>query len=502
MGIICASVLQPGSFGHLQHRIPRLNKRLSASNVCKDQTVPVLAFTSTPGSHLANVKFTTLEQLAIRAPSRAAITVSTVWTVGWLLKDGLQPGWSGFMQSVTRGEDPPACAIDFLPIINLPPNDVNCIFSTLVFIENQAKIMNIPCPCVTFDQPLFVKAMDIALAKKLNVVIRLGGFHVILSFLGSIGILMKGSGLEEVLSVLYGKNVVEQILQGRDYERAVRGHFLVHAALTCLLTSALLPSDSNDSRLAVNFEDPNDVHKYKLDCEEIKALTEIYTHVRERKIWLTSGTEDSDGCMTEQCLHSSSVANFEMKIMNLKTDLSSQSRTSRLWILYMKYIELLKKFLISERTSTWLLHLECLNGMLGLFASTSHVLREISKTVSTNYESVIRISSGIVFTVYSGMHTIRRSDRYWAGLSCDLVIEQTLMKSVKSRAGLTHGRGVHETVRSVWLKTMSECARVNSAMSQLVALHHSTSESIELDKTRIARDIYGRSKNSGLCNRK
>ena len=51
----------------------------------------------------------------------------------------------------------------------------------------------------------------------------------------------------------------------------------------------------------------------------------------------------------------------------------------------------------------------------------------------------------------NGRHSIRSSDRSWAGLSCDLATEQTLMKSVKSRGGLmTHGHGMHETVRQIW----------------------------------------------------
>ena len=37
-------------------------------------------------------------------------------------------------------------------------------------------------------------------------------------------------------------------------------------------------------------------------------------------------------------------------------------------------------------------------------------------------------------------HVIRRRDRYWAGLSSNLVIEQVLMRSVKTTVGLTHGR--------------------------------------------------------------
>jgi len=41
-----------------------------------------------------------------------------------------------------------------------------------------------------------------------------------------------------------------------------------------------------------------------------------------------------------------------------------------------------------------------------------------------------------------GFHTVRRSDRYWSGLWTDLVIEQVLMRSPKSRGGLTRGRGM------------------------------------------------------------
>ena len=38
-----------------------------------------------------------------------------------------------------------------------------------------------------------------------------------------------------------------------------------------------------------------------------------------------------------------------------------------------------------------------------------------------------------------GLHTIRRSDRFWAGLLKDLIIEQVMMRSLKSRGGLTRG---------------------------------------------------------------
>ena len=48
-----------------------------------------------------------------------------------------------------------------LLIIDLPPTDLTCIYSTLLFIQNQAKKMNISTPSLTFDQPLWYKASGI-----------------------------------------------------------------------------------------------------------------------------------------------------------------------------------------------------------------------------------------------------------------------------------------------------------------------------------------------------
>jgi len=53
---------------------------------------------------------------------------------------------------------------------------------------------------ITFGLPLFIKAVDIAGKAKLDVVVHLGGFHLLMNYVGSIGKYMKCSGLEEALS--------------------------------------------------------------------------------------------------------------------------------------------------------------------------------------------------------------------------------------------------------------------------------------------------------------
>ena len=94
-------------------------------------------------------------------------------------------------------------SVSFFPIIDLSSSDENCIYSTLLFVIDEAKRSNIPVPCITFDQPLWQKALGIIKVKQLNIVCRLGGFHTLMSFLGSIGNLMKGSDLEELFEEVY-----------------------------------------------------------------------------------------------------------------------------------------------------------------------------------------------------------------------------------------------------------------------------------------------------------
>ena len=71
---------------------------------------------------------------------------------------------------------------------------------------------------------------------------RLGGLHTTLSFLGSIGKFMAGSGIEELLAEVYAENSVEHMLSGKAVSRPLRGHFLIESSLKDLLFD-LVPED-------------------------------------------------------------------------------------------------------------------------------------------------------------------------------------------------------------------------------------------------------------------
>ena len=93
------------------------------------------------------------------------------------------------MTAITSGDYPGQSAVSLLPIMDLNPSDMTCIYSTLMFVESQAEVLGINTPVITFDQPLWIKASEIIKAKSLNMVWMLGGFHHLMSFLDSIGML-------------------------------------------------------------------------------------------------------------------------------------------------------------------------------------------------------------------------------------------------------------------------------------------------------------------------
>lgn len=89
----------------------------------------------------------------------------------------------------------------------------------------------------------------------------------------------------------------------------------------------------------------------------------------------------------------------------------------------------------------------------------------------------------------AGYHSVRRSERYWAGLPTDLIIEQVLMRSLKTSGGLTRGSGMSEQQRLVWLLSMPACADTNQAMQSLTNIHSKSGEqNKDMSNSRKQRD--------------
>ena len=95
-------------------------------------------------------------------------------------------------------------------------------------------------------------------------------------------------------------------------------------------------------------------------------------------------------------------------------------------------VDIIRKFIKAERTGNWRLHLESVREMLPFFAASGHTLYEKSAHVYVQSMLELPRSHPDLYQKFeAGFHVVRRSDRYWAGLSTDLIIEQVQKRSVK-----------------------------------------------------------------------
>lgn len=259
--------------------------------------------------------------------------------VSWNFKSE-RPLWSGVMQSVSTGHHPGKSSITILPIIDLNPSDLDCVYSTLLYLANQAEKHQI-APVITFDQPLYWKAYMIIQnepegSRLKKIILLLGGFHTEMSFLGTIGKLCEGLGLEEILDTVYATNSVPHILSGKAYSRAIRGYFMVDLALNNMLMEELVPVNSSPT-------------EWKRTLSESEGLFDDLMS-KKRTLAEVESSRILETIEGERCA-------FIKKLI-------PKSRTAKLWLQFMEMVGILKSHIRSERTGDWQLLLDSLRNML------------------------------------------------------------------------------------------------------------------------------------------
>ena len=165
-------------------------------------------------------------------------------------------------------------------------------------------------------------------------------------------------------------------------------------------------------------------------------------------------------------------------------------KTTQLWLQYMSTVDILKRFLKAERTGNWLLHLSVVHEMLPYLAAAGHNSYTKSAYLYLQLMNQLEETHLEVFKSFTdGPHVVRRSNRFWAGISSDLIIEQTLMRGAKTSGGLTRGRGITELKRTKWVLSMPACAQLNTAVQEVTGTRRLTSDQhVEMGSTRSAKD--------------
>ena len=365
-----------------------------------------------------------------------------------------RPGWFGFMQMVENGEFPGVSSTHYLPIINLDPTNMTCVYSTLKFIQRHAKLYNVT-PVVTFDQPLYWKALAVMQRSEITeLLLLLGAFHTLMSYLGATGKLMEGTGIEKIFQLAYAGHSVTHTMSGKAVSHALRAYTILISCLYSVIIEHIYSRYNEQSETG------------SLPCITEEPLIERLIQL----LRVVLNSKSGEGVNFEI------LQEIKILIERLKNETNDQ-RTSALWFQLLEMIDIALNFLRAERTGNWLMHLNAIKLMLPFLAATGH--NNYVKSIYVYVQQMEGLSESFpkVYDLFiSRHHSIWCSNRYWGGLSTDLIIEQCLMRNLKSRGGLTRGRGVTEVQRATWIMSAPVISEINGAIQELTNQNYASSE--------------------------
>ena len=383
---------------------------------------------------LSTVKFMPIAELQKKLCYSMSTVSNSVWTSGWLIKvkkpEFLHCNWKGFQKTIHQENQSALSEISYLPIINNKPDNFSTVYTTIMECMKSANSKPL---IITFDLPLWIKAIRIVLEMKLPVIVRLGGFHLLKSYLGSLGHIMRDSGLEELFQCVYpGSETVDKIMSGGAYYKSLRAHFLVDAALCAYL-------------LEDEFTD-----------EELEEMKLFIVRCRQEKL----GSKFNNRI----------TQHFDERINRKLSELSSKGRTAKLWMSYHSQVLTIKNFILAERLHDHDQHLSTVVEMLPTFAAAGHTqyakgARLYVQLMQMNMSKYASVES--MFKVHK-LHTVRYNKFQWSGMWTDMSIEQTLMRSIKSRGGLTGGKLRNQrSGYKVWVSLLDHFSSVDQALNNL-----------------------------------
>ena len=357
------------------------------------------------------------------------------------------PSWTAF-NAATIENNSPTTTIGYAPIINSSPIKLPTVFTIRDYVHKASKQLGQTCSVLTLDEAIYCKAKEIQWRcpdKFEHMIIRLGGFHIIKTFLACIGKLYEESGLSDIIvnSGLYGSGVAAKIMTGKSYNRSIRAHTLIKEAMDRMVMT--------DFKLQYKTEDP--------------ALTKLVTECSEAFKMNDHG--QCKTCVDEIVLK---VVPLAAMLDNHKKVIADRSDTCVFWLMYIDMVDILMRFIRAEREGLWNLHLDTFDEMLPFFHALGRTNYARWGTIYiTDMRKLQTLEPQVYQEFLNGNHVVKRSKQSFNQVSTDLALEQSLNRDCKVHGGLI-GKTQNPGALSKWLLTAHLRSSVSSMMMSMCDL--------------------------------
>jgi len=269
--------------------------------------------------------------------------------------------WNAFHKSLIEDESQCAQAtvIGYGPFFLESPTKPDVVQTSLDYCMKVSQKLGQQHCVITRDQAIYEIALGLQKKhsdKFKTLVLRMGRFHIACNFMGAIGYFMKSSGIEEILveTGICGPGTANKYMAGKDYYGMLRAHSLVLAALFQLHWN--------------EFE-----HWLIQESDQCTSDLEFIAVIRARAADIATAlcAPDRDAAQRK----SREMLELEDRINKLLTnyhDKACSSATSKLWLMYMDMVQILKRYIHAECSVIWEAHLTETENMLPYLVSAGH----------------------------------------------------------------------------------------------------------------------------------
>ena len=206
-------------------------------------------------------------------------------------------------------------------------------------IKDRLKLKAVVC---VFDQAFYAKADEIFWRHRdmfENLAIMLGGFHLLMMLLGVMGMRFGDASLREIAiqSGAVAEGSIEKVLEGKNYNRAVRRQKIVCEALSRTLL------DKFEASLPENVMDVSEQKNTVIENLKLNLSQEEYQKV----------------------VASSEFKNWKELLMAHISDIRNKgSDLEKFWHTYLDLCELLQNNVFATRSGNWELYLSCIKEVI------------------------------------------------------------------------------------------------------------------------------------------
>ena len=330
------------------------------------------------------------------------------WILARMHNGGQQtiPAWAAFNEATTL-VNPPLTTPGMLPILQAPADDNNTMTTVINHFMAITENLGQPYTIIAVDQPLYSRGKELIWAnaeKYSSVVLVMGHLHILFNFLKAIGQHMENTGLVDVWveSGIFAQNSTEQIMEGKSYYRAVRGHTLAYEALSRIYWHL--------STKWVRGQDQRREPDLTLKLEQL--VQEFSQGNLEERV-------DKVSNLVETLKDSNIVALMEEYDCTLKN-----TPNFVLWRTYMRMVETLLNFIRANRDGNWPLHLDSFAKMLPWMTVYDHTNYARWGTIYLSEMKGLEISQSAVHRKFmDGNFVVRRSNARFNQIPIDQATE-------------------------------------------------------------------------------